>query len=363
MAKFAALALAFACTAASAQAPILRTETERARAAAERICRGGAGVDRCSEEHQRRVREQFGVRSVEEHREGGDQVYRVFYFNTHGDNILLIAFLRPRGRDPVVRVHYPSSGGARSSESIEAPLTQPVWDELVRRAAHFDRTFELRPGEAPEDRNVCFDGGSYRIEAVGRARGRLPAEIRRDFESACENGPGSLFAEEVARLALPLFAHCAMLGPDEALGEMYKLRDCRVLHGDRLAAAEVLNLADGFRFVDGPGEAHRIAGRFADEAAIDWNGERYRGPGHRADEFWMERLGEDGAYLFVERVDGETADRVRLTGALSRSVDTPAGRSAGYETARVEQVWVRDFNGDMRVESATVGPWEPRRPR
>lgn len=317
---------------------------------------------RCAEERLRQSLDAYGVTSIEAHREAGDQVYRVFYYNTHGWDIILIAFVRAPGRDPAVRVHYPSTRWGARAEMIEAPITQPVWDELARRAAHFDETFALGPGEDPALRNVCVDGGSYRIESVGRTRGRLPAEIRSDVESSCESGPGSLFAAEAARLALPLFAHCALLEPHDEGLEPLRLRDCRVLRGDRLAAAEVMNLAEGFRFFSGPEEAHRISGVFAEESSIDWNGEHYRGPGHRADEFWVERLGTEGAQLFVERVEGESADRVRLTGSFSRSTDTPRGRDTGYEHARVEQIWVRDFNGEMRLESATISAWELRTP-
>ena len=322
-------------------------------------CRDQLGDPACRDARLRRALELYGVPSIEAHRAAGDQVYRVFIVSTHGQEILLVAFVRSPGRDPVVRVHYPRDEGNRSIALIEAPVTQAVWDEIVRRAVYFDRAFELRPGEDPALRSICLDGGIYRIEAVGRARGRLPAEVRRDIESTCESGPGGLFAEEMQRLAVTSFAPCAAIYPDHDFGDFLRLRDCRLLRGDRLAAAEVLNLAEGFRFIDGPEEAHRIRGRFAQQTSIDWAGQQYRGNGHQADEFWMERLGAAGAHLYIERVEGESSDRVILTGTVSRTVDTSQGRSAGRERARVRQVWVRDFGGDMLIESATVGRWEP----
>jgi hypothetical protein len=61
--------------------------------------------------------------------------------------------------------------------------------------------------------------------------------------------------------------------------------------------------------------------------------------------------------IAFERVEGETADRVRMTGLLSRTTDTPRGAGTGNESAPVELIWVRDHNGGLRVERATVGRW------
>lgn len=41
---------------------------------------------------------------------------------------------------------------------------------------------------------------------------------------------------------------------------------------------------------------------------------------------------------------------------------TSRGRATGRETARVEQIWTGE-GGFFRVETATVGPWQPYPPR
>ena len=325
-------------------------------------CRGDANADRCAEALLRRSLEAYGVPPIEAHREAGDQVYRIFYYDTHRYDIALISFVRSPGRDPVVRVHYPSSRWRAGSEFIGAPVTQSTWDELARRSANFDRSFALEPGEDPALRTICVDGGSHRIETVSRARGRLPAEVRIDVESECEQGPGTLFAVEAARLALPLFAQCANLEPHDAGLALLHLRDCRVLRGDRLAAAEVYDSASSFVSLHGSADAFRLGGVFAHETVIDWAGERYSGPGYRADEFWVGRLQERTTNLILERIEGETADRARLTGILTRSADTPRGRSTGQEHARLEQIWVREGR-EMRLQSATISAWEAFRPQ
>jgi hypothetical protein len=326
-------------------------------------CRDDDGTDRCAAAEQRRMRDSFGVRSIEEHRDAGDQVWRVFYVDGYGRDLILISFVRAAGRDPMAWVHYPRRDGEPRTEPLQAPVPQAVWDEVGRRSENFDRSFALFPGEDPALRSICLHGWVYVMESAERRRGRSPAPIRRKTESACEDGPGGVFATELQRLTLPLFPHCAALDPEQHRSPATMLAACRLLHGDRLAAAEVLNLAGGFRSLGGSEDAHRLAGRFASETEIDWNGEHYRGAGHRAPAFWIARLErtDSVANFYFERVEAQDANNAVLTGTISRSVDTPQGRSAGHQRARVRQEWMRDFNGDMQIARAMIGPWEAAR--
>lgn len=61
-------------------------------------CRDDRGTDRCAETEQRRMRELYGVRSIEEHQAAGDQVRRIFYVDGYGRDLILIAFVRTSGR-------------------------------------------------------------------------------------------------------------------------------------------------------------------------------------------------------------------------------------------------------------------------
>ena len=345
----------------------LVAQTATAQVAGNRSCRDDNGTDRCAEAQQRQVRESFGVRSIEEHRNAGDQVRRVFYVDGYGRDLILIAFVRAPGRDPALWVHYPRREGEARPESLQAPVPQAAWNEVVQRSENFDRTFAPRAGEDPELRSFCLHGWVYTIESVGRNGGpRLPAEIRRKTESACEDGPGAAYARDVERIALTLIPHCAALNPEYHRNPSSILSACRILHGDRLAAAEVLNLAHGFLHIGGPEHAHRIQSLFAHEVSIDWSGERYRGDSLGAPAFWTARLDqEDSGHtnLIVASVDAESADRVRLRGTLRRSVDGPRGRGNSSQEARVELIWTRDLNSEMKVESAMVGPWQPDPPR
>lgn len=136
------------------------------------------------------------------------------------------------------------------------------------------------------------------------------------------------------------------------------LAACRMLEGDRMAAAEVLNLSEAFQRVRGPQDAAALAGVFDYRAKIDWNGRGNQGVGSAA-AFWAAEVAPSSgsANFDIQSVRGESANRMSLTGTLSRAVASPGGQANAYETAKVEQIWRRDGNNDVKIESATIGPW------
>jgi hypothetical protein len=318
-----------------------------------RNCTDDRGADRCSIEQQTRMRSLYGVPSIEEHAAAGEEVLRIFYVDGYGRDLVLVAFLRSPGRDPELRVYYPQPEGGVRPESQRAPVAQSVWREVAWRGMNFDRSFVPRPGAEPP---ICLHSWVYTVEAAERTRAGQPLRVRRKVEDACESGPAQTFAVDVQRLALGLIPHCAALDPRQHRNEAAMLGACRILSGDRVAAAEVLNRANGFQRIGGREDAHRMAGLFADRAHIEWAGELYSGSGREANEWWAARLQRENGWTnaYFDRVEGESAVRVTLSGSLSR----PLGDS-GLETASLRQIWGRDWNGDWRVERATVGPWQP----
>lgn len=129
-----------------------------------------------------------------------------------------------------------------------------------------------------------------------------------------------------------------------------------------MAAADVLNRARGFGMIDNEGDTARLAGLFSARSELRWDGARQAGDPAA---IWAARAASrlGVTRLSIEAVEGISARRVRLTGHLSRTVDTRRGTSTGAETAQVEQLWQRDRDGFFRVAQATVGPWEPFSPQ
>ncbi|WP_431851805.1 hypothetical protein [Allosphingosinicella sp.] len=217
-------------------------------------CSDDRGVDRCSEEQQRRTRQLFGVRSIEEHGAAGDDVRRVFYVDGYGRDIVMIAFVRAPGRDPTAWIYHPEREGEARPEPFQAPVSQEAWKEVVEGSANFHRSFVgQRPAPTANSEEgeivVCLHSWVYTIEAVDRPQLNSPPQIRRKTEDACEDGPGEAFAQQLDRIARSMFPHCAALDVEQYGNEAMALAACRILRGDRLAAAEVLNgaqaIADG----------------------------------------------------------------------------------------------------------------------
>jgi hypothetical protein len=317
-------------------------------------CRDDRGTDRCAGEQQKRVRELFGVESVEMHQAAGDQVRRVFYVDGYGRDLIAIAFVREPGSDPMVRVHFPKPETGRPTEPLQAAVPGAVWEEVIQGSSLFDRTLAPLADEEPV---ICLHAWVYTIEAVdpkGDGQYAKPPRPRRKTGDACTDDLVEAYAKDIQRAAIRLFPACAALDPDQHRNDASRLSACRLLKGDRLAAADALNRAGEFRRVDVAADGRLLRGIFASKAVVDWNGERNRGD-LSAGDFWAAKQTEAGhANLFFESAEGETAGRVRLRGFLSRYREGP-GNEAIYERAPVEQVWTARYGNEFQVESATVG--------
>ena len=326
-------------------------------------CRNDPRPSQCVEAERRRMLEQYDVPSIEQRRSAGDQVRRVFYVDGYGDDLLLIEFRRARGGDPGVWVYFPRRQSEDRIEPFHASVPQEVWQDVLARSTVFDRAPVPLP-VAPRTAPICLHGRRYMVEATDPLpSGGEMTTVRRAVENQCHPGLAQQYAVDVERATLPFFPPCARLASSRHGGAAAQLAACRILYGDRTAAAEVLNLAEAFQAISGPGDAGRLSRALTDAAVIDWNGERNVGGGSAAT-FWATHATPSIGVtnLIYRSVDGERADRVRLVGLLMRSVDTPRGRATGSEIARVEQIWTGE-GGLFRVESATVGPWEPYPPR
>jgi hypothetical protein len=329
-----------------------------------RNCTDDRGVDRCTAAQHREVLELFGMQPIEAHEASGDQVRRVFYVDGYGRDLVAIAFVRAAGRDPMLSVHFPRREGESPREPLTAMVPQRVWEDLLFRSQMFDR--ELAPPASSPSRPVveavpiCLHSWVYTVEAADPAS---PADfrramIRRKVEDACQEGLAEVFAVEAQRAALPLLPACASLDPDQHRNPASILAACAMLHGDRMAAAAVMNRALALRRAHGPDDLIRIEGLFDYRGSVDWNGERAGGENNEAARFWLAKLGErDQTNFYIDRLEGESAYRVRVAGSLVRPVEGNTSGNGPYERATVEQIWSYGPGREFQIETATVGPF------
>jgi hypothetical protein len=310
----------------------------------------------CLQSRADRLVETYGARRIEAHRDAGDQVVRIFFW--HNQDLALIAFVRAPGHEPRAYVSFPRQRGRPAPAAMEAPIPAAVWYEALDRAAYADRTFVPLPPRQPESQTVCIHPTVYVFEANDPAVPvyEMPARIRRHSSSSCDDAPLFQFATDLRRLALPLFPACEALDPEGYGDALSRLRTCQRLSGDRLLAAEVMNLAVPLGNINGPDDLRRLQNLFDYQAAIDWNGRRRRPEEGSTAAFWLARYTEDHvAGLGIESAEGLTNGQVRLSGHLRR--DRPGANDGTSQSARFEQIWARTVSG-TQVTSFAVGPWE-----
>lgn len=309
------------------------------------------------------MRALYGLRPIEEHRDAGDQVRRVFYVDGYGRDVIAIAFVRTSGHEPIVRVYFPGREGGAAREPLEAPVPQSTWDDLIFRSAMFER--QLVPVPIPDNViPICMHSWVYTVEASDPAPSPYqPAAVRRATQDSCGSSLSEAFAIEAQRAALPLFPACNRLDPEQHRNPASQLAACRLLRGDRMAAAAVMNDSRAFRQVRSVDDVREIASRFADGATIDWQGERNQGRSSAA-VFWARKVGEaHGANIYTLAVEGISATRVRMVAWLHRSVEAMQEQHSTDCCARVEMIWVFGPAQQFQVESVTVGPWQATSPR
>jgi hypothetical protein len=297
----------------------------------------------------------YGLPSVEQLRDGGAQVRRVFYVDGNGFDVIALSFVRGPASPPEVTVHFPPREGQPPREPLRAQLTPTVWNDVLQRSEIFDRT--LAPVAGPEPVRLCSHSWTYTAEASDPAEAFAQATMRRATQDACDEGLVQPFAVALYQIAAPLFPQCDLLDRDQHRNGATLLAQCGMLSGDTIAAAEAYNRIGGLKGGGNP-EYLPLLRSILHGATLEWDGVRLGS----APEAWLARTsGASIASFFPLAARGETSARVRMTGTFERWVDLPGG--SVRENAPVELIWVRRQDGSFTVSRAVVGAFvrAPRR--
>lgn len=324
-------------------------------------CGDDRGVDRCSADVHRRVLDLYGLQPIEGHARAGDEVRRAFYVDGYGRDMVAIMFVRAPGRDPILSVHFPRDGDVIVPPAT-APVPAAIWAEVLVGSRYFDRALAPLPANTdPNVISICLHSWVYTVEAT-QPSGREGEDmrVRRKAEDACADGLAADYAGQLQSLALPLLPYCAALDPDQHRNGASILNACRLLSGDRLAAADGFNLLGTIRSIEA-GDRRAVVNAFAQQATIDWAGVQTSGGLNRVPDAWLLGSTDGGrANLHISRVVGERVDRVSAEGEVSRYVDGPNDTRILMVAPATFELRDRGDGLGLRITRATVGAFADR---
>ena len=296
-------------------------------------CRDDRGQDRCAAAAQAKQRALYGVEPAERLAERRTPTVRAFFVDGYGRDAGLVTFARAPGEEP--RVEWRTTQGDRPAPALLSTiLPVATWDEQLAEGRLFDRPLASRGNDA-----ICLHSWVVTVEAVD-ARG----VVRRRTDDACGDGPAVRYGFSLAAAAVAAMPACALLDREKTRNDITRLTDCTMLAGDRAAAAQALNVVRSTWFLNprGPDFARPLAYLFFDNARVAWPGDTPVTGMARASEAWATRASEGS--IFIRRVIGETADRVRVEAVFSRRGDdrTPVP---------LVMVWTRENGFGFRLRS------------
>ena len=306
---------------------------------------------------QRRVRELFNVQSIEAHREAGDQVRRAFYVDGFAQDVIAIAFVRARGKEPIVSVHFPRRN-SQSPPPLVTSVPEDVWNDVLGRSRFFDRSLVPLPPTKSGFETICLHPWVHTVESTDPAVPlQRPQSVRRQTDNTCGDDLTGAYAQDLADIAVSLLTYCRELDAFRDAGAGRMLETCGKLRGDRNAAAAVMNRVEEFRREATRDDSLHLRLWFAHDAVVDLNGvrstqNRLRNSGcsESSGSGATSRLSVDTSTLNLQHTPGSE-------GVVSRRQPRDSLKQDGLwfdEEARVEMIWL--LNGSyFQVQHVSVG--------
>lgn len=323
-------------------------------------CRGDRADRGCEAARIRRQREVYDLPSLEQLRDDGVQVRRMFFWRAEEWsewNIGVLLFERRPGHGPTVHFQLPRNADGTMPEPLVAELTEEAWREVLARSVAIDRRYV----PLPNDQEVCMSGSDYTVETSDPADREIPATLRRQTTNACtDSGPARAYVLDMATLAERFFPACALLRFPGNTAAISRLPICAWLEGDRLAAAEVRNALTPFDDFSDATEAARLFDAFDMDAELYWNGTRTTGRRAVAEQWARNATQSDWPEFLMASIRGETGDRVRVRAQLDQG--ERVDNVWRHRRAPVEMIWLRRGDGRFYLRQTTVGAFAPYTP-
>lgn len=310
-------------------------------------------TDRCDASVQRRVRERFDLRAIEQLSDANIQVRRVFFVDGHGGELPVVSFERAPGERPQVHVSaLVENRGAHRVATLTAPVSLATWNEIIEQSRYIHRRLAEEPAPAEEPvpsgfvrvPGMCLHSWVITVEASDPGAG---VPTRSATQDTCNDGLVVPFADRAAALALQALPSCSGIKTDDIRTPITALSLCALLGGDTVSAGEALNQAMMLRV-----SSNASLMLIHDRAEIDWQGESISG--FEAIRAWPRLI--DQNLLEYLGVSGRDADHVSITGDLVEYERNTQGYPR-HRTARFEQTWVRGNGFDFRLRTMRVNRW------
>ena len=285
----------------------------------------------------------FGLPPAEARLAAGQEIRRAFIIGGWGHPIIAAEYRRAPGHEPIVAIYGGRDRRLPGGETLSAAVPEAEWERLGAAGRSFDGP--LVPPAAIAERGeilVCADGYSLLVETTDPSALAPGERLRRRIATSCPDNPGFLYAEELLASAVRLLPACAGLAPRTPGNEADLLRDCMILSGDRMAAAEAHNRLDELRRAR---TGEQVARLFAPNVRFDWNGGRVV-----LDDFAAALAG----HFYARRFIGETARRVRVEGVMSLITRAGDGPEVEWE-APVTLIFADPPSRSWQIAEARVG--------
>lgn len=305
-------------------------------------------TDRCDPENQRQRRDHYNLQSIEELAAANVQSRRIFYVDGYGRDMPVVTFERRPGRAPhvIVTASVAEEGGEVRVVEMREQITFAVWRDVLSQTEQFHRPTMPTPPPTTDDGQqsirLCLHSWVMTMEASDPGQQQ---RVRAATQDACNEGFVSDPAFDLARIAYESIPYCRALDVSRYRNEVSLFSSCALLEGDRIAAAQALNQSMKIdRGVLGSDIAQYLDAR----AELNWMGEVVMGRAEVAS-LWTTH-GIDRRF-YLDRIVGESPDRVRITGVLIEDYEENA------RLADVEQIWTRQDDADFLLLSASVQPY------
>lgn len=321
----------------------------------------------------------LGMVPIEQEAATGAVVYRAFYRNGYGRDLLGVSFEMRPDAPPMVSVY------GFEGKRISAPVSREAWDRVVDESWIVGR--ELVP--LPEDvqtgdevvYTLCTDGWTTTVELANTyeyGRKRLSEPYRRR-QNACDTiGPEPVvrFGFILAGLAVEAFPACAELDLDGYYNNIVRLSDCLYLSGNTLAAASLMNQKGeppSFSYGHTPTEAEWAEWLSTDNRSrLEWNGQTYQESNtYRFGQAEAPRLSqvmvEFGATLpdltiYQAEIGARDDEQGWIKGQVAYREEGTSGGERRYMVADYVQQWSRLPGGLWHLDDWTVGPFRELKP-